>query len=72
VALNLNATRSGGDVVVLTGVATHDEAGFTVDELARYDAKYARDIRGLGMTPEQFHSDYSEVIRVRVKKLRGF
>ncbi|WP_157156113.1 TIGR03667 family PPOX class F420-dependent oxidoreductase [Diaminobutyricimonas sp. LJ205] len=72
VALNLNATRSGGDVVVLTGAATHDESGFTAEELGRYDAKYAGDIRELGMTSEQFHSDYSEVIRVRVEKLRGF
>jgi PPOX class probable F420-dependent enzyme len=72
VALNLNATRYGGDVVVLIGDAAQDAAGMTEAELARYNTKYAADIRSLGMTSESFHEDYSEVIRVRLQRIRGF
>ncbi|MCK9795685.1 TIGR03667 family PPOX class F420-dependent oxidoreductase [Isoptericola sp. 4D.3] len=72
VAVHLNATPSGGDVVVLTGAAEVDEAGPTDAERAAFDEKYASAIRGLGMTPDAFHADYSETVRVRAQRLRGF
>jgi len=72
VALHLNSTPSGGDVVVLLGEGRVDDAGLTADERAAYDAKYADGIRGLGMTPGGFHADYSVTLRVRVRRLRGF
>lgn len=71
-AVHLNATPSGGDVVVLTGTAAVDDEGLTPVEREGFDAKYADGMRGLGMTPEQFHADYSVTLRVRAEKLRGF
>ncbi|WP_251150629.1 TIGR03667 family PPOX class F420-dependent oxidoreductase [Cellulosimicrobium sp. Marseille-Q4280] len=72
VAVHLNSTRSGGDVVVLTGTATVDDGGLTSAERAAYDEKYGADIEGLGTTPDGFHADYSVTVRVRPEKLRGF
>ncbi|GAA1727351.1 hypothetical protein GCM10009809_23840 [Isoptericola hypogeus] len=72
VAVHLNSTPSGGDVVVLTGEGLVDETGLSAPERAGYDAKYARGIRGLGMTPDEFHADYSVTVRVRPRRLRGF
>ncbi|WP_454044273.1 TIGR03667 family PPOX class F420-dependent oxidoreductase [Cellulosimicrobium sp. Marseille-Q8652] len=72
VAVHLNSTRSGGDVVVLTGTATVDDGGLTSAERAAYDEKYGADIEGLGTTPDAFHADYSVTVRVRPEKLRGF
>lgn len=71
-ALNFNATHSGGDVGVLSGTAVIDGTPLTGDELAAYNAKYADDIAGLGMTTDGFHADYSVVIRITPDKLRGF
>jgi PPOX class probable F420-dependent enzyme len=71
-SVHLNATRSGGDVVVLTGEATIDGQPLSGDDLAAYDAKYAASISRLGVTPEAFHEDYSVVVRLVPTKLRGF
>ncbi|TDD13899.1 TIGR03667 family PPOX class F420-dependent oxidoreductase [Kribbella turkmenica] len=72
VAVHFNATHSGGDVGVISGTAAIDDNPIGGDELAAYDAKYADDIAHLGMTNEQFHADYSVVIRITPDKLRGF
>ncbi|CAM3648145.1 TIGR03667 family PPOX class F420-dependent oxidoreductase [Occultella aeris] len=72
VSVSLNSTPSGGDVVVLTGTAAVDPGPLTGSELAAYDAKYTTDIQGLGMTSDDFHADYSQVVRVSVTRLRGF
>lgn len=72
VAVHLNSTRSGDDVVVLTGTAAIDDGGLAPDERTAYDAKYDEGIRGLGMTPDGFHADYSVTVRVRLERLRGY
>jgi PPOX class probable F420-dependent enzyme len=72
VALNFNATHTGGDVGVISGTAVVDEQPLSGDALAAYNAKYAGDIAGLGMTPDGFHQDYSVLIRITPEKLRGF
>ncbi|TDO44340.1 PPOX class probable F420-dependent enzyme [Kribbella sp. VKM Ac-2527] len=72
VAVNFNATHTGGDVGVITGEAVIDEAGPTADELADYDAKYASGLAGLDMPAEQFHREYPVLIRITPEKLRGF
>jgi PPOX class probable F420-dependent enzyme len=72
VAVNFNATHSGGDVGVITGTATIEPHPLGGEELAAYNAKYAADIAGLGMTPDQFHAAYSVLIRITPAKLRGF
>lgn len=69
VAINLNSTEGGGDVVVLVGDAVVGE--LSPDERAAYDAKYGEGMRGLGMTPEDFHASYSVPIRFTPTRLRG-
>ncbi|WP_350276230.1 TIGR03667 family PPOX class F420-dependent oxidoreductase [Kribbella sp. HUAS MG21] len=72
VAVNFNATHTGGDVGVISGTAVVDAAPISGAALAAYNTKYAEDIAGLGMTPDQFHADYSVLIRITPEKLRGF
>jgi PPOX class probable F420-dependent enzyme len=72
VALNFNATHTGGDVGVISGTAAIDDNPITGDELAAYNNKYGDDIAHLGMTTDQFHADYSVLVRITPDKLRGF
>ncbi|WP_328323755.1 TIGR03667 family PPOX class F420-dependent oxidoreductase [Kribbella sp. NBC_00382] len=72
VAVNFNATHSGGDVGVLTGDAVLDGKPATDEELAAYNAKYAAGMSGLSLTADDFHRDYSVLIRIRPDNLRGF
>jgi PPOX class probable F420-dependent enzyme len=72
VALNFNATHSGGDVGVISGTAEIDDNPISGDELAAYNSKYGQDIAHLGMTNDQFHADYSVLVRITPDKLRGF
>ncbi|GAA3094721.1 PPOX class probable F420-dependent enzyme [Kribbella aluminosa] len=72
VAVNFNATHTGGDVGVITGTARIDPEPLSGEALAAYNTKYADDIAGLGMTPDQFHAAYSVLVRLTPEKLRGF
>jgi PPOX class probable F420-dependent enzyme len=72
VAANFNATRTGGDVVVINGAALVDQNGPTDAEKAAYDKKYADQMAGLNMSPEQVHQEYAVLIRITPAKLRGF
>ena len=57
---------------MIAGTAEIDENSITGEELAAYNDKYAADIAGLGMSPDQFHASYSVLIRITPEKLRGF
>ncbi|MFI5707546.1 TIGR03667 family PPOX class F420-dependent oxidoreductase [Kribbella sp. NPDC051620] len=72
VAVNFNATHTGGDVGVLNGDAVLDGKPATDEELAAYNAKYADGMAGLNLTATDFHRDYSVLIRIRPDNLRGF
>ncbi|MBF6297709.1 TIGR03667 family PPOX class F420-dependent oxidoreductase [Nocardia amamiensis] len=72
VALNLNSTVTGGDVVVLTGAARVDEQRPGADEIAAFTAKYTDGLRSINLTDEQFYAEYSVVLRVTPDRLRGF
>jgi PPOX class probable F420-dependent enzyme len=72
VAVNFNATHSGGDVGVISGTAVVDDNPISGAARAAYDAKYTEDIERLGMTPDQFHASYSVLLRITPEKLRGF
>lgn len=72
VALNFNATHTGGDVGVITGDAVVDDNGPSDADRAAYDEKYAEAMADLKLTPEQFHQDYSVLIRITPARLRGF
>ena len=72
VALHLNSTEDGDDVVVLLGVARIARARVSGARRERYLRKYRQGIRDLGMTPASFLEEYSVAIHVRPTGLRGF
>lgn len=72
VALNLNSTPDGGDVMVLLGEATIVEDKVSPERLQDYIRKYQEGIKDIGMTPESFEADYHVPILVRPSSLRGF
>jgi PPOX class probable F420-dependent enzyme len=72
VALHFNTDAGGEDVVVFVGTAALDTDSPAMDALPEYLAKYGPAIPNLGMTPEQMAEVYSQAIRVRLEKVRGF
>lgn len=72
VALNLNSSPSGGDVVTLKARAQVDPGGATEQELTDYLRKYADGIASLGSTPEKFQAEYSQLLRITPVKLRSW
>jgi PPOX class probable F420-dependent enzyme len=71
-ALSFNSTATGWDVQVLTGALVLDPGGLSTDERERYDAKYTDAMADLGMSPQEFHAAYSQVLRFTPERLRGF
>lgn len=72
VALHFNTDAHGEDVVVFSGTAALDPDASPIHALEAYMAKYGAHIPGIGMTPEQMAATYSQAIRVRLEKVRGF
>ncbi len=72
VALSFHTDAHGDDVVVMTGTAAVDPDPLPDDVRAGYDAKYADGMRSLGVTADDFHADYSVVIRVTPERVRGW
>lgn len=71
VSLNLNSTPSGGNVIQFDGEAHHDSAAPPASDVDAFVAKYNAGFKGLEVTPEEFASDYSAAVRVRLTKVRG-
>ncbi len=72
VALNFNSTAEGDEVAVLTGEAHLSNDPVSPKRLAGYLKKYAEGIKNIGLTPESMQAEYSVVILVTPKSLRGF
>lgn len=72
VALNFRGTETGGDVVVLNGIATVKGTQEPPHEDATYVAKYERGLANLKLTPEQFSEQYSVAVDIELTKVRGF
>ena len=72
VALNLNSSPSGGEVVALKATAELDSRGASAEELSAYLTKYADGIHGLGSTPEKFRASYSALLRITPTGLRAW
>jgi PPOX class probable F420-dependent enzyme len=68
VALHLNSTPRGGDVVTLEGEARLDPGAPSSADVPAYAAKYRAMILESGWTPESFARDYPDAIRVRVTR----
>jgi PPOX class probable F420-dependent enzyme len=69
VSLNFAGNGEGGDIVVLGGRA---RAGGDAGPVpAEYDDKYRARMEGMGLTPEQFTTRYSEPIVVELTRVSG-
>jgi PPOX class probable F420-dependent enzyme len=73
VALHLNASATGGDIVVLTGEAVVDDSVPAPPDNGPYVAKYGDQIaRGSWRTPEVFAETYSVPLRFTPRRVRGY
>lgn len=71
VALNLNSTFTGGDVVVLLGEAQVLSTPVSKQELDAYLKKYEQGLKGIYMTESDFQDSYHTAIRITPTQLRG-
>jgi PPOX class probable F420-dependent enzyme len=71
VCLALNSTPTGGELVIVEGVATIEDGGIPANEDPDYLAKYEEAILEAGWTPESFASDYPLRVHVRPTRLRA-
>lgn len=71
VSLNFNSTEHGGDVVIISGVASIDRDAPRAEHVPDYVAKYAGGFESLSMTPAAFSDAYSVPIRITPTALRG-
>lgn len=69
VSLHFNSDEEGGNITVLTGVASLDEKP---KHDSRYIEKYREAIPKIGHTAESLAAAYSVQIRILPSKLRGF
>ena len=70
-SFNFDGNGTGGDIVVLEGTAVvSDDPPST--EIPEYQAKYEKEIPGIGMNPEGFAAGYPIPIRFYPERLRGF
>lgn len=72
VALNFNTNGDGGEVGVITGDAVILEGYLRLNRANAYYQKYKEDIQSMGWTLEGMQVDYSIVILVTPKTMRGF
>lgn len=73
VALHLNGSASGGDIVVLTGTVAVDDSAPAPQDNREYVAKYGERIaNGPWGTPEVFAETYSVPLRFTPDRVRGF
>jgi PPOX class probable F420-dependent enzyme len=72
VAFALRTDELGDRIIVLTGVASVDEAAPSADRLAGYVTKYAELIARLGADPPSFAGEYAVAIRIRPTRLRAW
>jgi PPOX class probable F420-dependent enzyme len=70
-AIHFGLDQHGADVQVLTGALVLDPGGLTADERQRYDAKFAGAMAAIGLSPDEFHAAYSQVLRFTPERLRG-
>jgi PPOX class probable F420-dependent enzyme len=71
VCLNLNSTPTGGEVVIIEGLAEIAADGPPAVEDDAYVAKYREQMGDLGMTPASFSADYPVRIHVTPTRLRA-
>ena len=71
VSLNFAGDGQGGDIVILSGVASLEPDDAPAHELEGYARKYEWGFDRLRISPEQFSARYSMPVRIRLTKVRG-
>ena len=71
VSLHLDGNGQGGDIVVLSGVASLVPDAPGADAVPQYLEKYAPHMARLGYDPAGFAAKYSQAIRITLTRLRG-
>ncbi len=70
VALNFNSTRTGGDILVITGEAHFDESAPLPHEVPAYVEKYGAEMKSISGSLEAFSEAYPHLLRIRPKGVR--
>jgi PPOX class probable F420-dependent enzyme len=71
VALHFDGDGSGGNIIVITGLAQRSPDDPPADQLTTYVEKYRDFIARRYATPEHFASIYSVALRIRPRTIRG-
>ena len=71
VALHFDGDGSGGDIVVLSGIARVDPDAPAADANPAHMEKYAGQIERFGMTPAAFAARFSVPVRIRLTRVDG-
>jgi PPOX class probable F420-dependent enzyme len=71
VSLNFGGDGQGGDIVVIAGTATLEQAAPPPDQHPEYLAKYDSWITRLGTDAAGFAARWSVPMRIRFRKVRG-
>jgi len=71
VALNFNSTRTGGDILVITGDARFDETAPLPHQVPAYVEKYGDEMKSISGTQEAFAQAYPHLLRIRPDGVRA-
>lgn len=73
VSIHFNTDETGDtDVIVYIGRAYLDREALPAHKVPAYLRKYRKGMKGLGMTPEKYGTDYSVALRIKPSSLRGW
>ncbi len=72
VALNFNSSHDGGEVAVLIGEAQILQGSPLPGRLQNLLQKYQEDIKDMGTSPAELERDFSVILLVELKSMRGF
>ena len=73
VSINLDSSKKGDSIVILTGTAAIDHNAPPINKNRDYVAKYRAEIERLGIgSAAKMAKEYSVPVRITPEKLRGF
>ena len=73
VSMNLDSSKQGDSIVIVTGTAAVDPTAPPVNKNRDYVNKYRAEIERLGLGPAaKMAKEYSVAVRITPEKLRGF
>lgn len=70
VSLNFNSTRTGGDILVITGEAHRNQQAALPHEVPAYVEKYGAEMKSISGSLEAFSRAYPHLLRIRPDRVR--